>query len=173
LELAAGDVVRITNNGFALDGKHRLNNGALYRVHHFDAGGNIVFDNGWTVGKDYGHLAHGYVVTSHASQGKTVDRVFVWQSSHSGPASSREQFYVSCSRGRDAVTVYCDDKEMLRDAVAQSDDRVTATELLHGEKLRSIAAMQRRYDEISHWPTIDPNRSLQHAHERGELVHER
>jgi hypothetical protein len=174
LELARGDVVRITQNGFSLDGRHRLNNGARYRIKDFDEDGNIVFDNGWTIGKDFGHLAHGYVVTSHASQGKTVDRVFVGQSSHSGLASSREQFYVSCSRGREAVTVYCDDKEALREAVAQSDDRVAATELLSGDKLREIVALHRRYDEPLRLPASEAHRALERdARLRGELNHER
>jgi 6-phosphogluconolactonase (cycloisomerase 2 family) len=41
------------------------------------------------IARDFGHLAHGYVVTSHASQGKTVDKVFIGQSQQSLPASSR------------------------------------------------------------------------------------
>lgn len=169
IELAVGDVVRITHNGFTLDGKHRLNNGALYRVYDFDARGNIVLDNGWTVAKDFGHLAHGYVVTSHASQGKTVDRVFVGQGSESGPASSREQFYVSCSRGREAVTVYCDDKEALREAVAQSDERLTATELLRADLARQRVRRQQRYEDAIRQvePYRAPERALQ------ELIHER
>jgi conjugative relaxase-like TrwC/TraI family protein len=171
IELAPGDVVRITNNGFTLDRRHRLNNGALYRVRGFDDAGNIVLGNGWTVAKDFGHLAHGYVVTSHASQGKTVDRVFVGQSSESGPASSMEQFYVRCSRGRDSVTVYCDDKEALREAVGQSDDRVTATELLRIENMREKIHHIRRYQEIvqSH----EPYRAPEPGRGRGELIHER
>jgi ATP-dependent exoDNAse (exonuclease V) alpha subunit len=169
IELAPGDVVRITHNGFTLDGRHRLNNGAMYRVHRFDDKGNIVLGNGWTVAKDYGHLAHGYVVTSHASQGKTVDRVFIGQSSQSGPASSREQFYVSCSRGREAVTVYCDDKEALREAVGYTDERVTATELLREEKTRAMIHHLRRYQETiqPYAPHREPERA------RGELIHER
>lgn len=173
LELASGDAVRITHNGFTLDGRHRLNNGALYRVSGFDELGNIVLDNGWTIAKDFGHLAHGYVVTSHASQGKTVDRVFIGQSSPAGPANSREQFYVSISRGREAATVYCDDKQALREAVAHSDDRVTATELVHGDRLREIAAMQRRYDDMVRRPAIEAEWALQRQIARRELVHER
>lgn len=130
IEVAAGDLVRVTRNGETLDGKHRLNNGALYRVAGFDSGGNLVLANGWTVGREFGHLAHGYCVTSHASQGKTVDRVFIGQSSDSFPASSREQFYVSVSRARERALVYTDDKADLLAAVERSDDRVTATEFL-------------------------------------------
>lgn len=173
LELAPGDLVRITHNGFSLDG-HRLNNGATYRVKGFDDDGNIVLGNGWTVSKDYGHLAHGYVVTSHASQGKTVDRVFVGQSSASGLAASREQFYVSCSRGRESVTVYCDDKEALREAVSQSDERVTAMELLRGDIIREAVQLHRRYEEAAIHPAGGVYRaSEREARYRKELVHER
>jgi conjugative relaxase-like TrwC/TraI family protein len=145
LKLAAGDVIRITHNGFTADGQHRLDNGSLYRINKFDRLGNIVLNNGWTVGKNFGHLTHGYAVTSHAAQGKTVDCVFVGQSSLSLPASSREQFYVSCSRGRRSVTVYCDDKQALREAVADSDERLTATELVNRSAQREVVALHQRY----------------------------
>ena len=120
----------MTQNGKTLDGQHRLDNGALYGIDHFDNAGHIVLDNSWTVSKDFGHFTHGYCVTSHASQGRTVDRVLIGQSSDSFKASSREQFYVSCSRGRKEATVYTDDRAALLDAVRRSDDRITATELV-------------------------------------------
>ncbi|RIK66919.1 MAG: hypothetical protein DCC65_08200 [Planctomycetota bacterium] len=132
LPLAPGDAVRITRNGKTLDGRHRLNNGAIFTVKKFDGEGNIVLTNNWKIARDYGHLSHGYVVTSHASQGKTVDRVLIGQSSQSFPASSREQFYVSASRGREGVTVYTDDKDALLDAVNRSDERLSATEFVAG-----------------------------------------
>ena len=80
------------------------------------------------------------VVTSHASQGKTVDHVFIGQSSESFPASSREQFYVSVSRARQQATIYTDDKESLLDAVSRSDDRMTATEFVadHDHRVRVV-----------------------------------
>jgi len=128
LAVAPGERIRFTRNGFTSGGEHRLNNGAIYTVKRFDKAGNIVLANGWTVPKDYGHFNHGYVVTSHSSQGKTIDHVIVGQSSDSFPASSREQFYVSVSRGRQQVTIYTDDKEALLEAVSKADERVTATE---------------------------------------------
>src|SRR5262249_24381486 len=100
----------------------------------FAPNGDIRLTNRWTIAKDYGHLDHGYVVTSHASQGKTVKRVFIAQSSQSRPASSREQFYVSVSRGRLAATIYTDDKEALLEAVKESDQRLTATEFIDGRE---------------------------------------
>jgi conjugative relaxase-like TrwC/TraI family protein len=134
LNLAPGEMVRITRNGQTADRKHRLDNGTLYRVKGFDKKGDIVLANGWTIDHDFGHLAHGYVVTSHAAQGKTVQRVFVGQSSQSFPASSREQFYVSASRGEEQVIVYTDDKKALLEAVSQSDERLSATELVNGDR---------------------------------------
>lgn len=136
LKLAAGDVIRITRNGETADERYRLNNGALYTVQGFTVDGDIRLANGWTIAPDFGHLTHGYVVTSHASQGKTVDRVLIGQSSNSFPASSREQFYVSASRGRERVTVYTDDKGALLEAVSRSDERLTATEFLSECELR-------------------------------------
>jgi hypothetical protein len=130
LTLAAGDRVRVTTGGKTKDGKHRLNTGALFTVDGFTSAGDIRLSNGWIVGKDFGHLAHGYCVTSHASQGKTVERVLIAESTASLPAASRQQFYVSASRATESVAVYTDDKEALRDAVHRESVRTTATELL-------------------------------------------
>lgn len=132
LPLAVGDLVRITRNGMTADGRHRLNNGAMYTIAGFTGTGDIRLSNGWTLAADFGHLSYGYVVTSHASQGKTVDRVFIGQSSDSLPASSREQFYVSISRARERATVFTDDKHALLEAVNHSDERLSATEFVDG-----------------------------------------
>ena len=132
IQLAEGDRVRITRNGYALgsDNKtHRLNNGALYTVKSTTPEGDVTLENGWVVPRGYAHLTHGYATTSHASQGKTVDRVFIAQSAESARAASQEQFYVSVSRGRRAVTVFTDDKQQLLDAVRQSGERLAAHEL--------------------------------------------
>lgn len=129
LTLAPGDVLRITHNGYTADGKHRLDNGTLHRVRRFDEDGDIVLANGWRIDKEFGHLTHGYVVTSHASQGRSVKRVFIGQSGESFPASSQEQFYVSASRAREQVVIYTDDKAGLLEAVSRSDDRTSATDL--------------------------------------------
>jgi hypothetical protein len=149
LPLARSDLVRVTRNGATADGKHRLNNGALYTVKGFNRRGDIVLENGWTVAKNFGHLAYGYVVTSHASQGKTVDSVFIGQSAESFPASSREQFYVSVSRGRERATVYTDDRASLLEAVSRSDDRLSATEFVAGPEAQGRKAVVRRIAQLS------------------------
>jgi ATP-dependent exoDNAse (exonuclease V) alpha subunit len=130
LPLAPCEMVRVTRNGKTADGKHRLNNGAIHMIRGFTDSGDLRLTNGWTISREFGHLAHGYVVTSHASQGKTVDRVFIGQSSISEPAASREQFYVSASRGREQAIIYTDSKSALREAVDRTEDRLSATEMV-------------------------------------------
>jgi conjugative relaxase-like TrwC/TraI family protein len=134
LEVGVGDLVRLSANGRDHSGG-RLNNGAQYRIGGFTREGDLVLEGaqGGTrvIGKGFGHLAHGYVATSHASQGKTVDRVFIAQSAESLGASGRAQFYVSASRGRLSVQVFTDDKAGLARAITRIGERVAASELVH------------------------------------------
>ena len=127
--LAAGDMIRITQNGFTKD-KRRLNNGDLKQVKGFTKDGDIKLTNGWVVSKDYGNLAHGYCLTSYSSQSKGVDCVFVAESSESFRAADREQFYVSASRFKETLTIYTDDKHQLLEAVKKSSHRPSATDLV-------------------------------------------
>ncbi len=152
LALAEGDKLRITMNGYVgearrgllgLKGKDRLNNGALYQVEGFTKQGDIKLTNGFIVPKNYGGLTHGYVVTSHASQGKTVDVPLVALGQESFAAANREQLYVSLSRGREAVRVYTDDKAAMLDAVQSSGARMSATELM-GKKADEQATAHNR-----------------------------
>ena len=126
--LGKGDKIRITGNGKTNEGVH-LFNGTLYQVSGFDKQGDIKLSNGTTLARDYGNFTSGYVMTSHASQGKTVDKIIISQSSISFRASSKEQFYVSVSRGRQAVSIYTDDKEDLLQAISKSSERKSAIEL--------------------------------------------
>ncbi len=140
LALAAGDVVRITQNGYGTEtdrtgkvDKPRLNNGAVFQVEGFTREGDIRLANGFVVPKNYGHVSYGYASTSHSAQGKTVDKVFVAMGQDALMAASREQFYVSVSRGRESVKLYTDDKQAMLDAVKTSGQRLSATELLGGQ----------------------------------------
>lgn len=132
IALVAGDMIRITQNGFTND-KHRLNNGDLKQVKGFTKDGDIKLTNGWVVSKDYGNLAHGYCLTSYSSQSKGVDRVFVAEGSESFRAADREQFYVSASRFKEALTIYTDDKHQLLEAVRKSSHRFSAMDLVSKE----------------------------------------
>jgi conjugative relaxase-like TrwC/TraI family protein len=137
ITLAAGDWLRITQNGFTKE-KQRLNNGDLKQVKGFTKDGDIKLANGWVVSKDYGNLTHGYCLTSYSSQSKGVDCVFVAESSESFRAADREQFYVSASRFKEALTIYTDDKHHLLEAVRKSSHRPSATDLVKKEISESV-----------------------------------
>jgi conjugative relaxase-like TrwC/TraI family protein len=132
IALAAGDWLRITQNGFTKE-KQRLNNGDLKQVKGFTKDGDIKLANGWVVPKDYGNLTHGYCLTSYSSQSKGVDCVFLAESSESFRAADREQFYVSASRFKEALTIYTDDKHQLLEAVRKSSHRPSALDLVSKE----------------------------------------
>lgn len=137
MELAKGDKVRLTRNGFDKEGK-RLHNGQLLDIASVSKKGDIrlvnpVTDTTYTVNQNHGHLTHAYCMTSHASQGKTVDEVYIAQPAATFPATDAKQFYVSVSRGRDIARIYTDDKEELLAHASRAGDRQSAIELL-GDK---------------------------------------
>ncbi len=128
IALAEGDVVRITHNGKSENGK-RLNNGNVFTIKEFTKQGRLVLSNGAKLKANHGHLAYGYCQTSHSSQSKSVRHVLVAQSANSMLAASREQFYVSCSRGKQTIRIYTDSRQELQAAVGNSSSRVAGVEL--------------------------------------------
>jgi conjugative relaxase-like TrwC/TraI family protein len=133
ISLASGDVIRVTQNGYAASG-HRLNNGELRKVKDFTQEGDIRLQNGWLVAKDYGNLAHGYCLTSFSAQSKGADCVFIAESSESFRAANREQIYVSASRFKENLTIYTDNKAALLARAGISGQRPSATDLTIGKE---------------------------------------
>jgi ATP-dependent exoDNAse (exonuclease V) alpha subunit len=129
LALSAGDRIRVTAGGTTKDDKHRLNTGTLLTVQGFNRRGDLIVDHGWVIDKDWGHFTHGYAVTSHVSEGATVDRVFVGISSQSLPATNERTAYVALTRGREKVVVFTDDRIELLKAASRQDDPMSATDL--------------------------------------------
>jgi hypothetical protein len=107
----------------------RFINGELVEVRAI-RGDSVVLADGRVIPADYRTFTHGYAVTSHAAQGKTVDEVMLVASSRSLPAINQEQFYVSISRGRERCQVFTDDSELLRLHVTHSSARLAAVEAM-------------------------------------------
>jgi conjugative relaxase-like TrwC/TraI family protein len=124
LKVAAGDKLLLQSNW-----QKKFVNGELVEVKAIQ-GNSVVLADGRVIPENYRTFTHGYAVTSHAAQGKTVDEVLVVASSRSLPAVHQEQFYVSISRGRDACRVFTDDAEMLRSHVTRSSARLAAVEVV-------------------------------------------
>ena len=104
-------------------------NGELVEVKAIQ-GDSVLLADGRVISTDYRTFTHGYAVTSHAAQGKTVDEVLVVASSRSLPAVSQEQFYVNISRGRERCRIFTDDSDLLRSHVTDSNARLAAIEAL-------------------------------------------
>jgi len=173
--LSKGDIIRVTENSVATSGnaenKHKLANGSLYQIDGFTREGDIRTKEGHVIDKDRGNLAHGYVATSHASQGKTVDKVFIAQSSDSFNASSIEQFYVSASRGREEITIYTDDKQNLLEAVSESNKRLSATDLAKRRKFEEDAYIQSHIiNNVQNWGNNAMDYAMDKIHDFSELM---
>lgn len=132
LKVAVGDKLRITQNGSSAHGKfgeEDLSNGSFYTVEGFDEFGNIITTSGKVIPNDYGHFTHGFVSTSYAAQGMTVDYVLAAEGEDSFIAGSREQMYVTIGRSSRGVWIYTDNLDGLMDAVSKSSRRLSAVEL--------------------------------------------
>ena len=132
--LSKGDQVKITRNSFDKNNK-RLNNGHLLEIASIHKSGEITLINRqskttYTLDKDFGHIDHAYCSTSYSSQGKTVDQVLISQPASTFTATNSKQFYVSVSRGKEAVTIYTDDREKLLEYASELGDRQSALELV-------------------------------------------
>ena len=124
LKVAAGDKLLLQSNW-----RKKFVNGELVEVKAIQ-GDSVVMADGRVIPENYRTFTHGFAVTSHAAQGKTVDAVLVVASSRSLPAINQQQFYVSISRGREACRVFTDDAEMLRLHVTRSSARLAAVEVV-------------------------------------------
>ena len=134
LAVGVGDRIRLTAGGKTKDGEHRLSNGSTFAVQGFTKRGDLIVDHGWVIDREFGHLTHGYVVTSHASQGATVDKVIIGLSSDSFPATYQRTAYVAVTRGKEQALIFTDDKDGMLKAMSRLDDPLSATEVAESEK---------------------------------------
>ena len=119
--MAAGDKLMLQAN--RRETGLRATNGEIVTVARLEDG-RIQLEDGRPLPANYRSFDHGYVITAHRSQGKTVDAVIV-----SGDRMSKEQFYVAVSRGRESLTIITSDKEQLQESIGLSGERLSASEL--------------------------------------------
>lgn len=151
LALSKGDKVRITHEGFDAQRKRLTNGQALDVVSVTKKEVLLKSRKGKTVfaiAPDFGHIAHGHCITSHASQGKTVDRVFIYQPEGTFAATDAKQFYVSISRGKEEARLYTDDKEGLLARASELGERKSAVELVGGRAMKlDFVTLQQRAEQ--------------------------
>lgn len=164
IRISKGDKVMVTQNGFDAN-KRRLNNGDTFEVVSVSKKGKVVLQNKvsretYELTKNYGHITHAHCVTSHASQGKTVDKVFIYQPAGTFPATDAKQFYVSVSRGKESVRIYTDAKEELLQHASELGERKSALELLGKGKLhKEFVAQMQRQEKANHEKGKDQDKS--------------
>lgn len=163
LMLSKHDKVMVTRGAFDNNNK-RLENGDMLEVMGIKNGKlnlrNEKSDTLYTVPQDFGHLRHAYCITSHASQGKTVDEVFIYQPAATFAATDAKQFYVSVSRGRDQAHIYTDDKEELLQHASDQGERQSALELISKDRLHKDALLQQQITTIEEQSRAEIDRDL-------------
>ena len=118
----------------------RLANGTLLTVQAVNGSGQLVLQDGSILRSR--QAAYGYALTSHASQGTTVDKVFL------AGAATREGLYVAATRGRESVRIFIPDREAFLDAAGlRSEARTSALEFTRSirPELRSNLARAWNY----------------------------
>jgi conjugative relaxase-like TrwC/TraI family protein len=159
IEVASGDRLLLTGN--RRDAGFRATNGELVKVRNVD-GGQIHLEDGRTLPANYHEFDHGYAVTAHRSQGKTVDAVILL-----ADAMKQELFYVGASRGRQEIVVVTSDREQLRELLGISTARPSATELAREQAPLHPSP---RFDPEQQLQTIEPSllrQKIGHGHDLG------
>ena len=122
--LASGDTIRLNQNGFTADRKHRLSNGGVYEVKRVEPDGTVTLASGWQLDPGFGGFTHGYVSTSHGSQGRTVDQVFIARTvSRGAPVRRSSSTSRSAGGGRRCASIPTIRKRWRRRCSAARRDR--------------------------------------------------
>ncbi len=112
----------------------------------------VRLDNGREVGfeaEKFRHLDHGYAVTSHSSQGTTVDRVLINADTQESRVLLNDRMgYVAVSRAREDATIYTNSIEELRGALDRRVDKEMALEAVQvsNERQNELRDEQNTYE---------------------------
>lgn len=163
-EFSVGDRVRFVERCELADG-NILTKGSFHEVTGITTNGQLIVEAGRTLPRDFAFLDHGYASTSVSSQGLTVDTVLVAMGAQSVPAMSKEQFYVSVSRGKRQVRLYVDDVSEVREAIRHSSERPSAHDLIEGKIEAST-----REARLKQWRTRLRRTAERMARDRGREI---
>lgn len=121
IEVSAGDKLLLQANW--KDKTFKATNGELVTVARVQPG-VIDLSDGRRLAAGYRQFTHGYAVTAHRSQGKTVDFEII-----AAKRMDQDLFYVSATRAREGLTVVTSDSLGLQESIGASGDRQSAIEL--------------------------------------------
>ena len=122
IELTEGDKILMRQNRKDVG----LINGNIFTVDKINADGSIATREGQNIPVEYRHFCHGYVVTSHKSQGETKARTVIAAETLDSKSS-----YVSFSRSREQARLFTLDKETLYGKLGIPTDRPAAVDVIN------------------------------------------
>lgn len=144
INVSVGEQILITQNGRTKQ-KTRVNNGQQFTIKSFKRNGDIELSSGKIIDKNFGYVDHAYCTTVHKSQGKTCDDVYLAIGSMSLPAVTEKTFYVGASRASKTIQIVTDHKDVLKDTVSRSGERMSAKELADKQKEKTMWARRVAY----------------------------
>ncbi len=147
------------------EGKTKVANGTILEVGKITPEAiNLTTDKGKAVKLDADQphaIDYGYAVTSHSSQGKTIDRVLIHaETSESKQILNERMAYVAVSRARDEALIFTDDAEKLAGKMARQIEKTEITQT----KAETVEHAPERAAEI----VLDTKPEFEKA-ERGEI----
>ena len=131
----------------------KIKNGDIVEVASFDPNGSIRLKDGRVLPRTFRQYTHGYATTSHAAQGKTVDRGILILGEAGIRAANLQQAYVSNSRFRERQTIYTTNLKGAKDAMASDSDRKLAHEL-HEKRVKEWRIMEGLVAEGDAWKAV-------------------
>jgi hypothetical protein len=134
IELVAGDKVLVRANNKRLG----LVNGHVLTVDRIESDQTITTREGLHIPASFSQWCHGYVVTSHKSQGRTCEHVIVAAEKLDAKAA-----YVACSRGKRSCTVHTPDKQHLLERLREGNRRAALDALAANESHVPLTILRR------------------------------
>jgi ATP-dependent exoDNAse (exonuclease V) alpha subunit len=127
-----------------------LFNGSIVQVASVEENGALLLTDKRTIPPEFRQFSHGYAATSHAGQGKTIDRGIVLMTEDGIRAANLRQAYVSHSRFEESHMTYTTDKRAAIEAMATPAERKLAMEVID-ERIRRWKLFQKLTEQADAW----------------------
>ncbi len=147
LKLAAGDELLFRANCKDI----KVSNGDRLKVEAVDpTTGKVSLAGGKVLPTHFTQVSHGHAVTSHKSQGASVQASLLVVGPHSLGAANLRQFYVSNTRFKQDHRLFAHDLDALKKAVANRSERMLAREFVAdlGKELAALLNERHAAKEI-------------------------
>src|SRR5690606_14803565 len=128
MDLKTGDAIRFTRNDREA-GRVNGGRGEVIAVDQQTRVATIQTPDGRTetlnldVARDR-HIAHAYVDTAFAAQGRTADHVMIHADSSATNLVDQKSFYVGISRAKESATIFTNDRGKLASAINERAGQV-------------------------------------------------